>query len=380
MPTVLVLWRDLTRKLSPVEVDTNFLNLRTTADGVAATAAAAVITANTAQTTANAAAAAVATKANLAGSPTQPFAAAAVTASSGVFTSTSSGTALVISTLAGGGQGLNIGMDTSALCAYLQLNTSGTYGYEFRNPSGSIDLKIDASGNWLPGGNGTQTLGSTSLRIGQVWCTAGAFNSSDARLKTAVRPLNNAEIKAAQEMAAKVGLYQWLAAVDLKGPDGARLHSGLTVQDAIEILTNNGLDWHSYAFIGYDKWEDTVVAHPAIEAVAAQPAQLAEYVTEIKSEYVIVDGEETEIRQQHLVCIKEAVAATEAIDAREAWDEITLKAGEAYSFRYDELNQFIHAGKQADNAELRADNAELRADNAELRARLDALERTLQLE
>lgn len=221
-------------------------------------------------------------------------------------------------------------------------------GQEARVYTAGINrLVVDASGNVLPAANGTQTLGSTSLRYAQVWCTAGAFNSSDARLKTAVRGLTNAEIAAAQELAAEIGFFQWLDAVENKGIDKARWHAGLTVQRAIEIMIKHELDPFAYGFIGYDKWEDTIVKHPAIDAVDPQPAQLAEYETQVVVEPAIVDGKEVILQIPRLVCVKEAIPAIGGAEAKEAWDEVTLAAGDAFSFRYDELNQFIHAGVYA---------------------------------
>jgi hypothetical protein len=45
------------------------------------------------------------------------------------------------------------------------------------------------SSNMLPSASATYTLGNTSLRWSEVWCTAAAFNSSDARLKKNITPV-----------------------------------------------------------------------------------------------------------------------------------------------------------------------------------------------
>ncbi len=183
-------------------------------------------------------------------------------------------------------------------------------------------MTLDGSGNLTPGGNGTQAFGSTSLRWSQVWCTAGAFNTSDARLKTAVTPFNPSEITAATALAREIGTWQWLSAVEEKG-DKARLHTSLTVQRAIEIMTANGLDWTRYGFVGYDKWDDKFTEHSAIEAVA---------------EVLDADGKVT----------------TPAVEAKEAWSEKTQKAGDCYSFRYDELAMFVARGQSARQDALEA--------------------------
>lgn len=173
----------------------------------------------------------------------------------------------------------------------MALDASGvlSIGRYFNSVGSTLSFTVAASSVFnvqatevYPASNGTIALGDTSLRWSQVWCTAGAFNSSDARLKTSVTPLASNELQAAKEISAAIGIYQWLDAVAKKGA-GARLHVGLTVQQAIAIMQTNGLDWTQYGFIGYDKWE--------------------------------------------------------ANDER--------PAGDCYSFRYDELNQFVAAGMNA---------------------------------
>lgn len=174
-------------------------------------------------------------------------------------------------------------------------------------------MTLDASGNLTPGADGTQSFGSTSLRWSQVWCTAGAFNTSDARLKTGVTLLSDTEKQAAAQFSREIGTFQWLDAVALKGPENARHHVGFTVQRAQEILASFGLDPWSYGFMGYDAWGDEFVEHPAIEAAAA-----------------VLDDEGN--------------VTTPAIEAVAAWTEQTKVAGDAYAFRYDELNLFVAAG------------------------------------
>ena len=86
-------------------------------------------------------------------------------------------------------------------------------------------------------------------------------------------------------------------------------------------MTSAGLDWTRYAFIGYDQWEDTVIDHPAIE-----------------SQDATFDDEGNEL--------------TPAVEVKDAWSEVTLKAGDAFSFRYDQLNMFIARGFEARLAAL----------------------------
>lgn len=119
----------------------------------------------------------------------------------------------------------------------------------------TLQFQIDTAGNTYPGTDNTQTLGSASNRWSEVYAGVGVINTSDARQKTAVTPLSTAEIAAAVQISAEIGTYKLLAAVADKG-GAARKHIGMTVQRAIEILNDNGLEPFSYGFICYDKWYD----------------------------------------------------------------------------------------------------------------------------
>lgn len=123
-------------------------------------------------------------------------------------------------------------------------------------------LLVDGNRNTTPGADNESTYGSASLRIKEVFAASGAINTSDAREKTAVRPLSPAELAAAQDLATEIGAFQFLESVAKKG-DAARLHVGMTVQRAIEVLQSHGLDPMAYSFICHDAWEAWEVHYEA---------------------------------------------------------------------------------------------------------------------
>lgn len=133
--------------------------------------------------------------------------------------------------------------------------------------NGAVRLNIDSSGHTYPAANGTQNLGGASNRWGTVFAATDVINTSDARLKTAVRPLDAAELAAAKAMSAEIGTFRFLEAIVTKG-DAARHHAGLTVQRAIEIMEQHDLDPFAYGFICYDEW-------PARDAAGSVPARAA---------------------------------------------------------------------------------------------------------
>ncbi len=118
----------------------------------------------------------------------------------------------------------------------------------------TLVMSLDTGGNLTPGTDNTQKLGGASNRWSTVYAGTGTINTSDAREKTAVTTLSDAEIAAAQDLVSNIGIYQWLSSVQAKGAGDARKHVGMTVQQAITVMTAHGLDPMAYGFICYDSW------------------------------------------------------------------------------------------------------------------------------
>lgn len=191
-------------------------------------------------------------------------------------------------------------------------------------PSGIVvvggDLKSDT--------DNTDNLGSAAAGWKEIFCDNGTINTSDERKKTKVRGFSDAELKAAKMLATEIGCFQFLASVEQKGL-AARQHVGMTVQRAIAIMEQCGLDPYDYGFICHDQWDDEFIEHPAVEAVEGRPAVVTE------QGFVLAP-------------------AIEAAPAREARIEQTQQAGDRYAFRVHELLLFIARGMEARIAALEA--------------------------
>lgn len=170
---------------------------------------------------------------------------------------------------------------------------------------------LEDDGGPRPASDNTVSNGAAGNRWSVIYAGTAIINTSDAREKTAVRGLADAEIAAAKDLGKEIGAFKFLDAIAKKGDD-ARTHIGMTVQRAIEIMQSHGLDPMAYGFICYDKWDETI--HRA--AVEARNAVLDE------------DGNVV----QHAV---------------EAQDAIIQPAGERYGFRPDQLLFFIARGFEA---------------------------------
>lgn len=163
--------------------------------------------------------------------------------------------------------------------------------------------------SFRPGSDNVYSIGVASARPSVIWAGTGTISTSDGRKKTSVRQLSSNEIAAAKALSDEIGIYQWLDTVEQKG-DAARLHVGMTVQRAIEVMTSHNLDPLRYGFICHDVWE-------------AQPEVIDSWDDEYDDEGNLITAAGSEV-------VKEAT-----------------EAGDLYSFRSDELYAFIAAGQRA---------------------------------
>lgn len=129
--------------------------------------------------------------------------------------------------------------------------------------SAGVFIAVDGSSrfqstvnSWRPVADDSYTLGNAGNRYTVVWATTGTINTSDAREKTEMRSLSDAEIRAAKNI--KIGAFKWLKAIDEKGEDNARLHFGVIAQDVAAALQAEGLDPGHYAFWCADRISEDV--------------------------------------------------------------------------------------------------------------------------
>lgn len=183
------------------------------------------------------------------------------------------------------------------------------------------------SSRHIPNTDGTRGLGAADARWSTVYAATGAINTSDARHKTDVRAMSTTEITVAKALLAEIGMYQFLDSVAENGADAARWHVGMTVQRAIEIFEEHGLDPFRNSFVCYDEWED----------------QYEEYAAEYEMHPGEFDPETgKEISQACEVMVKPAGR------------NLIREAGNIYSFRNDQLAFAMLAGVAATQRDLEA--------------------------
>ncbi|WP_419204326.1 tail fiber domain-containing protein [Bordetella trematum] len=212
-------------------------------------------------------------------------------------------------------------MSTEATATVGRIRTTATGGMSLAtraNGTGAIEEhlfmntnSISAGKSILPSVTGTLFVGSAERLWQTIYAVNGTINTSDARLKTPVRPMTSMELAAAKELAREIGLYKRLDAIEREGDEAARFHAGMTVQRAIEILTDHGLDPFELGFICYDQWDDQ---YRTIEAELKESGEFDETGKAI----MVVD-----------------VPAHQVLE---------VAAGDRYGFRMDELTAFMLRG------------------------------------
>lgn len=117
---------------------------------------------------------------------------------------------------------------------------------------------ISHSGVMHPVADNAYSIGNSSMRVSAVYAANGTIQTSDARMKTEVRPLTEDELSAASAIAKEIGFFRWLERVEVEG-DAARMHAGITVQRVMDIMASYGLDPMHYGFVCHDVWEEQTV-------------------------------------------------------------------------------------------------------------------------
>lgn len=118
-----------------------------------------------------------------------------------------------------------------------------------------------ASQALAPGSDNLVLLGRASQRWSVIHAVGGVINTSDEREKHWRGGMSDAEHRAALDIAATLGFFQWTASVTEKGTEAARLHFGPKAQQAFAIMESHGLDWRRYGWCCHDEWGDADGTH-----------------------------------------------------------------------------------------------------------------------
>ncbi|MGC4252425.1 MAG: tail fiber domain-containing protein [Sphingobium sp.] len=136
--------------------------------------------------------------------------------------------------------------------AYLALTNSGTTSRVVRATFAFADFAFAAKTR--PGTDNSYSLGDGTYRWSVVYAATGAINTSDAREKQDVAPVDDALLDAWADV--QWVQFRWIGAVLDKG-DGARIHHGAIAQqvrDAIDARLGEGAAVR-FGLLCFDSWD-----------------------------------------------------------------------------------------------------------------------------
>lgn len=106
---------------------------------------------------------------------------------------------------------------------------------------------------FAPVQDNVMSVGVPSARASIGYFAQGVQTTSDARLKSEVRPMTPQELSAASAISKTIGIFTWLS------DESDRLHCGTTVQTVIKCMQDAGLNAFDYGFVCHDEWDDEYI-------------------------------------------------------------------------------------------------------------------------
>lgn len=128
--------------------------------------------------------------------------------------------------------------------------------YPLQELDGTTNRGIRYYGNaFVPRNDNIMKFGCSTNRWTELFAATGAINTSDAREKTELLSITEAEKRVALKIKASIGKFKFLDAIEKKGKEKARIHFGTTAQKVAEIFKSEGLNPDDYSLFCYDEWE-----------------------------------------------------------------------------------------------------------------------------
>ncbi|HGP0980353.1 TPA: phage tailspike protein [Klebsiella aerogenes] len=206
--------------------------------------------------------------------------------------------------------GVAIGYDGSSIASY-------STTFFISNASTGLQL---TSAFFGPRTDNNIDFGSGAFRPKQYWGVNSSIATSDADHKTEPRLIYDAEVDAFYEIGQLPWVWQWLLKYQAEG-DGARLHSGPTVQAAIAVMEKHGLDWRNYSAFCFNQWD-------AQDEVVETWDDIYETIPKARALY-----------DESGACIQEEIPEHKVLVTPAGSRVVSeaVEAGQVYSFRKEEL-------------------------------------------
>ena len=165
--------------------------------------------------------------------------------------SSSGGSQLTIDSSSSSGAGIAFeegGTVTSGIGAFASIS-----GLELSGNGTSRHMRVTTDGHVEAGADNSYNMGTAGKRWDSIYAANGTIQTSDARLKTDVRQLEEVEKRVASKLKQAIRLFKFTEAKESKGTN-ARLHSGVMAQEVESIFKEEGLEASEYGLFCYDEW------------------------------------------------------------------------------------------------------------------------------
>lgn len=123
----------------------------------------------------------------------------------------------------------------------------------------------------------TQDIGTASTRARNLYLANNPIIGSDQSLKTPLEAFTDKQLDAWGKV--RLGLFQYLSAVDEKGEDKARVHAGVIAQQVVKAL---GKDAFRYGVVGRDPLTRTVTKTRKISVPKTETAEVEDTINTVE--------------------------------------------------------------------------------------------------
>lgn len=143
--------------------------------------------------------------------------------------------------------------------SYTKFTAYSSSGFGIQTVGGFLRLNSDTGvrfySKFVPNQTATHSIGEASLTVNNIFLQNAPTVVSDERYKSNIRVIDEELLDAWGALDFK--MWQLNAAVEEKGTENARWHTGYIAQHIKDVLTNAGLEWTRYGLITYESWDTT---------------------------------------------------------------------------------------------------------------------------
>ncbi len=194
---------------------------------------------------------------------------------------------------------------TSLARAEISGNSNGVF--KMFNTSASAGRGFEFGGCFHigPDSDNTTSAGLPTKRYSVVYSKSDTINTSDRNEKTEPLVITD-EILDAQEDVSYIS-YQWLASVQQKGSDLARIHFGVIAQDIRDAYKKRGIDANRFGLLCFDEWDEYTTTIPPEVEQYVEDGELKTKIITPEREEVVPAGCRWGVRPSQLLFLEAAL-------------------------------------------------------------------------